>query len=54
MYSKYVVLINLSPPGAAHVHHWIGSALIQVTACCLFGAKHLSEPIEVFEKYKLL
>ena len=37
--------INSSPPSAAYVHHWIGSALLQLMACRLFGAKPLPEPI---------
>ena len=33
--------VNSSPPNAAHMHHWNGSALVQVMACCLFGTKPL-------------
>ena len=37
--------INLSPPSAAYVCQWIGSALVQIMACRLFGAKPLSKPM---------
>ena len=33
------VPINLSLPSAAYMGHWIGSALVQIIACRLFGAK---------------
>ena len=33
------------PPSAAYMRQWIRSALIQVMACCLFGAKLLPEPM---------
>ena len=36
-------LINSSPPSAAYMHPWIGSELVQIMACRLFGAKPLSE-----------
>ena len=35
--------INSSPHGAAYMRHWIGSALLQIMACRLFGAKPLSK-----------
>ena len=28
--------INSSPPSAAYMQHWFGSALLQIMACCLF------------------
>ena len=31
--------------GATHMRQWIGSALVQIMACCLFVAKPLSEPM---------
>ena len=31
---------NSSPPGAAFMLQWIGSALIQIMACCLFSTSH--------------
>ena len=37
--------INSSPPSAAYMCQWTGSALVQIMACCLFGAKPLSKPM---------
>ena len=37
--------VNSSPPSAAYMHQWIGSALVQIMACRLFGAKPLSKPM---------
>ena len=37
--------INSCLPSAAYMRHWIGSALVQIMACRLFGAKPLSKPI---------
>ena len=37
------ISFNSSPPSAAYVHQWIGSALVQIMACCLFGIKPLSK-----------
>ena len=34
---------NLSPPSAVYMRQWIGSALFQIMACRLFGAKPLSK-----------
>ena len=34
-----------SPPSAAYMRQWIGSALFQIMACHLFGAKPLSKPM---------
>ena len=36
---------NPSPPSAAYMRRWTGSALVQVMACRLFGAKPLLEPM---------
>ena len=36
---------NSSPPGAAYMHQWTGSALVQIMAWCLFGTKPLPEPM---------
>ena len=36
-------LLNSSPPSAAYMRQWIRSALLQIMACCMFGAKPLSE-----------
>ena len=38
-------MINSSPPCAAYMRQWIGSASVQIMACRLFGAKPLSEPM---------
>ena len=35
---------NSSPPSAAYMRLWIRSALVQIMACHLFGAKPLSKP----------
>ena len=37
--------VNSSPPSAAYMSRCIGSALVQIMACRLFGAKPLSEPV---------
>ena len=34
-----------SPPRVAYMRQWIGSALVQIMACRLFGAKPLSKPM---------
>ena len=39
------IRFNSSPPSAAYMHQWIGSALVQIMACRLFGAKSLSKPM---------
>ena len=36
-------LINSSPPSVAYKRQWIGSALVQIMACRLFGANPLSK-----------
>ena len=38
-------IINSSPPSATYMCQWTGSALFQVMACRLFGAKPLPEPV---------
>ena len=35
--------VNLSPPSAAYMRQWTVSALVQIMACCLYGAKPLSK-----------
>ena len=40
-----VLYINSSPPSASYTHQWIGLALLQIMASCLFGTKPLSEPM---------
>ena len=37
--------VNSSPPSAAYMRQSIGSALVQMMACRLFGAKPLSKPM---------
>ena len=37
--------LNSSPPSAANTRQWTGTALVQVMACGLFGAKPLPEPM---------
>ena len=37
--------VNSSSPIAAYMRQWLGSALVQIMACRLFGAKPLSEPM---------
>ena len=41
---------NSYPPGAAYtcMRQWIGSALVQIMACRLFGAKPSPEPMLVY------
>ena len=36
---------NSSPPSATYMRQWIGSPLVQIMACRLFGTKSLSKPI---------
>ena len=40
-----MVGINESPPNAAYMCQWIGSALVQIMVCRLFGTKPLSKPM---------
>ena len=42
---KWTVNQNSSPPSAAYRCQWTGSALVQIMACRLFGAKPLSKPM---------
>ena len=53
-------LLNLSPPSTAYMRQRIGSALVQIMACRLFGTKPLSKLMLVYcqlnpkeSKYKL-
>ena len=46
--------INSSPPSAAYMCQWIGSALVQIMACRLFGDKPLSKPVLGFLSKGLL
>ena len=40
-----ICFLNSSPPSAAYMRQWIGSAMFQIMACRLFGAKSLSKPM---------
>ena len=40
--------INSSLASVTYMRQWTGSALVQVMACCLFGAKPLSEPMPTY------
>ena len=42
--SPRVQWVNSSPPSAAYMHQWTGSALVQIMACHIFGPKPLSKP----------
>ena len=44
---NYCVQVS-SPPSGAYMRQWTGSALVQVMACCLVGAKPLPEPMLVY------
>ena len=44
-YVEEVGPLNWSPPSAASMRQWTGSALVQVMACRLFGAKPFPEPM---------
>ena len=50
---NYVASINLFPPIAAYMRKWIRSALIQIMACRVFGAKLLSKPCWVIVNWAL-
>ena len=41
-------VFQLSPPSAAYMRQWSGSALVQIMACRLDGAKPLSEPMLMY------
>ena len=30
------------------IHEWIGSSLVQIEACCLFGTRSLPEPVQTY------
>ena len=40
--------VNSSPPRAAYMSQWTGSALVPIMVCRLFGAKSLSEPMTCY------
>ena len=39
----YAITFNSSPPSAAYIRQWIWSALVQIMACRIIGAKPLSK-----------
>ena len=39
------IRVNSSPPSAAYIRQWIGSEMVQIMACRLFGTKPLSKPM---------
>ena len=39
--NQQLSIFNSSPPSARYLHQWTGSALVQIMACRLFGAKLL-------------
>ena len=43
--------MNASPPSAAYMRRWTGSALVQIMACRLDGAKPLSEPMLTYYQF---
>ena len=43
MYIPQAQWVNTSPPSAAYMRQWIGLALVQIMAGCLFGVKLLSK-----------
>ena len=45
-----ILHIHSSPLSAAYMHQWIGSALIQIMACHLFGTKPFPEPLLAYCK----
>ena len=40
--------LNPSPTSAAYMRRWIGTALVQIMACRLFGTEPLSKPMLVY------
>ena len=44
--SEFRLILNTSPPNATYIRQWIGSALVQIMACRLFGTKPLSKPMQ--------
>ena len=45
--------MNSSRPSVTYMRQWIGSALVQIVACRLFGAKPLSKPMLVIVNWTL-
>ena len=44
-HNEPVVVFNSSTPSATYMRQLIGSALVQIMACCLFDTKPLSKPM---------
>ena len=44
LFLQWGSLVDSIPPSATYKHQWTGSALVQIMACRLFGAKPLSKP----------
>ena len=42
---NHIDIVNSSPPVFVYLRRWIGSTLVQIMACRLFGAKPLSNPM---------
>ena len=45
---RNAVLLNTPPPpppSSVYMHQWIGSALVQIVACRLYGANPISRPM---------
>ena len=43
-HKRYVHISNSCPASVVYIRQWIGSALVQIMACRLFGDKPLSKP----------
>ena len=46
--NKNIAHQSLPPPSTAYMGQWTGSALVQIMACRLIGAKPLSEPMLIY------
>ena len=42
----HILAFNSSPPSVTYICQWTGSALVQIMACLLIGAKPLSKPVQ--------
>ena len=51
LHSSQPHCVNSSPPSAAYMRRWTGSALVQVMACRLCGAKPLPEPVLTYSQF---
>ena len=48
----HAVIVLAHSPSAAYMRRWTGSALFQIMACRLVGAKPLSEPMVEYCKFE--